>query len=69
MIKNVYSPDEIPVIMTVPELAAFLGIGRTQAYALARSNQLDTIRIGKNIRIPRHAVLRFLGAPDTQQSV
>ena len=69
MIKNVYSPDEVPVIMTVPELAAFLGIGRTQAYALARSNQLDTIRIGKNIRIPRHAVLRFLGAPDTQQSV
>ena len=53
--------------MTVPELAAFLGVGRGQAYALARSNQLDVIRVGKQIRIPRHAVLRFLGAPDMQQ--
>lgn len=68
MNQNLYSLSEIPVIMTVPELATFLGIGRGQAYSLARSGQLDTVRIGKQIRIPRHALLRFLGAPDTQQS-
>ena len=67
MEKNLYTPDEIPAVMTVPELAAFLGVGRGQAYALARSNQLDVIRVGKQIRIPRHAVLRFLGAPEMQQ--
>ena len=59
--------SDLPAVMTVPELAAFLGVGRGQAYALARSNQLDVIRVGKQIRIPRHAVLRFLGAPDMQQ--
>lgn len=67
MSKSVYSQNEIPAVMTVPELGAFLGIGRSQAYALARSDQLETIHIGKQIRIPRHAVLRFLGAPDVQQ--
>ncbi len=68
MNQNLYSPSEIPAIMTVPELATFLGIGRGQAYALARSSQLDTVRVGKQIRIPRHSVLRFLGVSDTQQS-
>lgn len=68
MNENMYTSEEIPAIMTVPELGTFLGIGRTQAYALARSNRLETIRIGKQIRIPRHAVLRFLGASGTQQT-
>ena len=57
-----YTPTEIPAILTVPQLAEFLNIGRNAAYDLVNSNQIKVIRIGKNIRIPRHAVLAYLEA-------
>lgn len=60
--ENLYNQQEIPAIMNVPQLGAFLGIGRNAAYALVRSNQVKALRIGRNIRIPRHAVLSYLGA-------
>lgn len=60
--EKVYTADEIPPILTVPQLAAFLGIGHGKAYALARSNQIEILKIGNTIRIPRHALLRYLGA-------
>jgi len=50
--------SELPDILTVSELAAFLRIGRRQAYSLAE--QIGGRRIGKSIRIPRAAVLAFL---------
>ena len=57
-----YTTTEIPAILTVPQLAEFLGIGRNAAYDLARSNQIPVLKIGNTIRIPRHAVLKYLGA-------
>lgn len=57
-----YSEQELPAIMDVPQLGTFLGIGRNTAYALVRSNQVKALRIGRKIRIPRHAVLNYLGA-------
>lgn len=62
MSDNLYSQQEIPAIMSVPQLGAFLGIGRNGAYALVRSGQVQALRIGRKIRIPRHAVLVYLGA-------
>lgn len=61
---TLYSAEEIPAILTIPQLAEFLGIGVNQAYALARSDQLDVLHIGKLIRVPRHALLRYLGAEE-----
>lgn len=60
-----YTYEEIPPILTVPELGAFLGIGRNRAYELARSGQIAVLHIGNQIRIPRHAVLRYLGVEET----
>lgn len=60
MTQATYTPTEIPAILTVPQLADFLNIGRNAAYDLVNSNQIKVIRIGKNIRIPRHAVLEYL---------
>ena len=57
-----YTTDEIPAILTVPQFAEFLGIGRNAAYDLVNSNQIRVIKIGRTIRIPRHAVLAYLGA-------
>jgi len=37
-----------------------LGIGRNTAYELVHSGQIKGIRIGRNIRIPKSEVIRFL---------
>ena len=60
MNKRTYSTDEIPLCLRVEDLEPILGIGRSAAYALARSGQLRTIKVGKLIRIPREAVLDLL---------
>ena len=59
--KNLYSETEIPPILTVSQVAKFLSISRNKAYQLARSDQLHTLKIGNSIRVPRHALLRYLG--------
>ena len=66
MNENLYDRQEIPAIMDVPQLGALLGIGRNSAYALVRSGKVQPLRIGRKIRIPRHSVLRYLGATDKQ---
>lgn len=59
---DMYGYDEIPPVMNVPQLGEFLKIGRNQAYELAKSNQIESFKVGKQIRISRHEVLKFIGA-------
>lgn len=63
---ELYDKHEIPAIMNVPQLGAFLGIGRNQAYELIRSGKVQALHVGRKIRVPRHAVLKFLGATAEQ---
>lgn len=42
------------------DLMPLLGIGRNTAYELIRSGQIRSVRIGRQIRIPRDALLEFL---------
>ena len=51
---------DLPVALRVEELMPILGIGRNTAYELIRSGQIRSIRIGRQIRIPRDALLEFL---------
>lgn len=67
MDSTLYTLTEIPPIMTVPQLSKFLGIGRNKGYELARSNQIEVLRIGKHIKIPRHSLLKYLGALSSNQ--
>jgi len=50
----------IPIVMTVPEMAEILQIGRNAAYDLVKSGAVRSIRIGRNIRIPQAALLDYL---------
>lgn len=52
--------DDLPVTLRVEELMPILGIGRNTAYELVRSGRLRSIRVGRQIRIPKAEVLRFL---------
>ena len=47
-------------IITVPELAKILRIGRNGAYDLVNSGQVKSVRVGNQIRIPKASVIEFL---------
>ena len=55
------TPDNLPVVLSVQQLADVLQIGRNSAYDLVKSGQIRSIRIGKTIRIPQAALLEYLG--------
>ena len=60
----------LPELFTVTEAAVVLRIGRTTAYELARRDLatgggegLGVIRVGGQLRVPRVALERLIGAP------
>lgn len=60
MANNYRSFDELPLTLKVEDLMPILGIGRNTAYELVRSGQIKSIRVSRNIRIPKSEVLAFL---------
>ena len=52
--------SDLPMTLRVEDLMPILGIGRNTAYQLIRSGQIRSVRIGRQIRIPREALLEFL---------
>ena len=51
---------DLPLALTVTEAGQVLRVGRNVAYELVRSGQLRSVRVGKNIRIPRDALADYL---------
>ena len=64
------SYEELPLMLSVPEMAAALGISRAGAYELARSEGFPALRIGNRIVIPkdelREGIKRNMGKQETQ---
>lgn len=60
MENNYCSFDKLPLTLRVEDLMPILGIGRNTAYELVRSGKIKGIQIGKQIRIPKAEVQRFL---------
>ena len=58
--KKYCSFDDLPLSLNVDDLMAVLQIGRNTAYELIRSNQIFSIRVGKQLRVPKEAVIDFL---------
>ena len=54
------SLDDLPVTLRVEELMPILGSGRNIAYELVRSGRLRSIRVGRQVRIPKNALIEFL---------
>ena len=53
--NNTIRDDSSP-LMTPPELAAYLGIGRNLAYQLLNDGIIHGFKIGKNWRVSKDAV-------------
>lgn len=47
-------------VVTVEELSEMLRIGRNNAYALIKSGEIHSVRIGKQLRIPKAAIIAFI---------
>lgn len=61
--ENKYrSFEELPLTLRVEDLMPILGIGRNTAYELVRSGKIRSIRIGKQLRIPKDALIKYLSA-------
>lgn len=61
MNNKVYrSIDDLPLSLKVEDLMPILHIGRNTAYELVRSGQIRSIRIGRQLRVPKDALIAFL---------
>ena len=54
------SLDELPLVLRVEDLMPVLDIGRNTAYELIRCGQIRSIKVGRQIRVPKEAVAEFL---------
>ena len=57
---NYRSLEDLPLTLTVEDLMPILGIGRNTAYELVRSGKIRSIRIGRQLRIPKDALVAYL---------
>ena len=51
---------EFPDVLTVKDLAEMLKIGRNSAYDLIKTNQIHSIKVKSQIRIPKQSVIDYL---------
>ena len=59
------SYDELPLMLSVPEVATILGISRAGAYELVRTEGFPALKIGSRIVVPKE---KFLGWIDAQMA-
>lgn len=52
--------ENLPLLLTVNELASVLRIGRNAAYQLVNNGDIQSCRVGRSIRIPRNALVQLL---------
>ena len=57
---NYDTAQETSELMTPPELAQWLGIGRNRAYELLRDGTIKGFRIGTTWKVSREAVEKYI---------
>lgn len=60
MSKIYTSYDELPIMLSVPQLAAVLNISHSGAYALVRSEGFPSLKIGSRIVIPKDKLQNWI---------
>ena len=60
--KTYKSLDDLPLALSAEDVAQVLGVSRTQAYTLMRSEGFPTLRIGHRMSVPKHKLLDWIEA-------
>lgn len=56
------SYDQLPLVLSVSQVAQVLNLGRDAAYDLVRSGHIHSVRVGRQYRVPKAAVMEYLSA-------
>ena len=54
------SYDELPLMLSVPEVAAVLGISRAGAYELVKGKDFPALKIGSRIVVPKEKFIAWV---------
>jgi excisionase family DNA binding protein len=54
--------DDLPLMLSVPEVASVLGISRAGAYELVKEKGFPSLTIGSRILIPRDKLVAWIDA-------
>ena len=60
MSKIYTSYDELPIMLSVPQLATAWGMSRSGAYALVQSAGFPALKIGSRIVVPKDELLKWI---------
>ncbi len=52
--------NESPKLLRAEEVAARIGQGRTTVYALIKSGELESVKIGRSRRVTDGALIRYI---------
>ena len=52
--------NKYPPVLCVKQVAEILSISHNTAYALVRSGQIYSVRVGRSYRIPLDSVIKYL---------
>jgi excisionase family DNA binding protein len=57
--------SELPHVLEVKDIQLFLGIGRSQAYKLVKSNSFHAVTVGRRILISKKSFLEWFEGSDS----
>ncbi|MGI6400426.1 MAG: helix-turn-helix domain-containing protein [Bacillota bacterium] len=49
--------EQLPAVLRVKEVATYLRLPLSRCYELVASGEIDSIRFGRSVRIPRQALV------------
>ena len=52
--------NQYPPVLSVKQVAEILAVSHNTAYALVRSGQIHSVRVGRSYRVPLDAVIDYL---------
>ena len=58
--KDYSSFEELPLMLSVPEVASVLGISRAGAYELVKEKGFPSLTIGSRILVPRDKLIAWI---------
>ena len=54
------SYEELPLMLSVPEVAAALGISQAGAYELVRTDGFPSLKVGSRIVVPKEKFIEWI---------
>ena len=54
--------DQLPLALGAEDVAQVLGVSRTQAYNLMRSEGFPTLKIGHRMTVPKNKLIEWIDA-------